>query len=90
MQYLRLLQRLAEALGVQVHAIDVGYDMTIDTLIARAEQIVRGEQEASQDKKTHIFNLQRKVKGLKEQLESRDLHIDLQRKKVSWPSTPLL
>lgn len=79
---MRLVERLAEVLGVQIHIVDVGYDMAVDTLLARAEQLLKGEQDAIQDKKTHIFNLQRKLKAQKEQLESRDLHIDLLRKKV--------
>ena len=35
------------------------------------------------DRTTHIKNLQRKIKNLKDQLDSKDLHMDLLRKKVT-------
>ncbi len=79
---MQLLERLARALNIESIALDVGFDMTIETLISRAEQLSKAEFDFNQDRKTLIYNLQRKVKSLKEQLESRDLHIDLLRKKV--------
>ena len=82
-QYMRCLQRLGEAMKMDRISIDLGVDMTIDALIARAEQLVKLEKDALADRSTHIYNLQRKVKSLKEQLESKDLHIDLLRKKIT-------
>lgn len=64
-------------------ALDLGFDMTIDAIMARAGQLVKLEADALADRSTHIYNLQRKVKSLKEQLESKDLHIDLLRKKMT-------
>ncbi|XP_060552533.1 coiled-coil domain-containing protein 170-like isoform X1 [Ruditapes philippinarum] len=81
--YMRCLQRLGEAMKMDRISIDLGMDMTIDALIARAEQLVKLERDALADRSTHIYNLQRKVKSLKEQLESKDLHIDLLRKKIT-------
>ncbi|XP_045163398.2 coiled-coil domain-containing protein 170-like isoform X2 [Mercenaria mercenaria] len=81
--YMRCLQRLGEAMKMDRISIDLGMDMTIDALIARAEQLVKLEKDALADRSTHIYNLQRKVKSLKEQLESKDLHIDLLRKKIT-------
>nr|KAG5702123.1 hypothetical protein BaRGS_010389 [Batillaria attramentaria] len=64
-------------------SLDLGLDMTLDALISRAEQLCKLEADALADRSTHVYNLQRKVKNLKEQLESKDLHIDLLRKKLT-------
>ena len=63
-------------------ALDMGYDMNGDVLVARAEQLMRGEVDLLADKSSHLYTLQRKVKTMKQQLESKDLHLDLMRKKV--------
>ncbi|XP_052769958.1 coiled-coil domain-containing protein 170-like isoform X1 [Mya arenaria] len=89
-RYMRCMQRLGEAMKMDRISLDLGLDMTIDALIARAEQLVKMEKDAITDKSTHIYNLQRKVKGLKEQLESKDLHIDLLRKKINSLEEKLL
>lgn len=64
-------------------ANDLGLDMTADALVSRAEQLVRHEASALSDKSTHVYNLQRKVKSLKEQIDSKELHNDLLRKKIA-------
>lgn len=64
-------------------SLDLGLDLTIEALMARADQLVKMEKDTLADKSTHIYNLQRKIKSLKEQLESKDLHIDLLRKKMT-------
>ncbi|XP_078000204.1 coiled-coil domain-containing protein 170-like isoform X3 [Glandiceps talaboti] len=82
-RYMKFLQRLAAIMKMDHMALDVGFDMTGDALMSRAEQLVRLEGDAVHDKTTAIYNLQRKVKNLKEQLESKDLHLDLLRKKIN-------
>ncbi|XP_046545107.1 coiled-coil domain-containing protein 170-like [Haliotis rubra] len=82
-KYMRLLQRLGEKMKMDHIALDLGFDMTIDAIMAREPQLVKLEGDALNDRSTHIYNLQRKVKSLKEQLESKDLHIDLLRKKMT-------
>ena len=62
---------------------DLGLDGAADAILVRADQLVKLEADNLVDRKTHIYNLQRKIKSLKEQLESKDLHMDLLRKKVS-------
>lgn len=69
---------------------DLGLDLTIDAITARAEQLVKLEADTIADKSTHIYNLQRKIKSLKEQLESKDLHLDLLRKKMTGMEEKLL
>ncbi len=77
------MERLGHILKVSQISADVGLDMNVDLLIARAEQLVKMEGDSLQDKQTNIYNLQRKVKQFKEQLDNKDLHLDLLRKKLS-------
>ena len=87
---MRCLQRLGEAMKMDRISLDIGMDMTVDALIARAEQLVKLERDALADRSTQIYGLQRKVKSHKEQLESKDLHIDLLRKKITTLEEKLL
>uniref|UniRef100_A0A1I8J700 Uncharacterized protein n=1 Tax=Macrostomum lignano TaxID=282301 RepID=A0A1I8J700_9PLAT len=48
----------------------------------QGQQLARLSDDAAHDKASTVYSLQRKVKALKEQLESRDLHMDLLRKKI--------
>ncbi|XP_072032312.1 coiled-coil domain-containing protein 170-like [Amphiura filiformis] len=82
-RYMEFLQKMANVMNVESMALDMGYDMNGDVLIARVEQLMRGEVDTLADKSTHMYTLQRKVKTLKQQLESKDLHLDLMRKKVN-------
>ncbi|XP_013067200.2 coiled-coil domain-containing protein 170-like [Biomphalaria glabrata] len=82
-KYLRGLQKLGEIMKMDRISLDLGLDLTMDALIARAEQLMKLEADALADKTSHVYNLQRKIKALKEQLESKDLHIDLLRKKMT-------
>ena len=62
---------------------DAGIDGAAEAILVRADQLVKLEADALADRKTQIYNLQRKVKSMKAQLENKDLHMDLLRKKVS-------
>ncbi|CAH1792727.1 unnamed protein product [Owenia fusiformis] len=81
-RYLKFMERVASAMKVDTISADVGFDMSGDAIIARAEQLQRMEMDALADKTTHVYNLQRKIKSFKDQLESKDLHNDLLRKKI--------
>ena len=61
---------------------DLGVESILSSLMARVQQVVGKEGDLLVDRKTHIYNLQRKIKSLKEQLDSKELHMDLLRKKV--------
>lgn len=82
-KYLRGLQRLGEVMKMDRISLDLGLDLTMDALVARAEQLIKLETNCLAEKSSHVYNLQRKLKALKEQLESKDLHIDLLRKKMT-------
>ncbi|CAH1792732.1 unnamed protein product [Owenia fusiformis] len=81
-RYLKFMERVASAMKVDTISADVGFDMSGDAIIARAEQLQHMEMDALADKTTHVYNLQRKIKSFKDQLESKDLHNDLLRKKI--------
>lgn len=81
-RYLRFLERVSGALRMEPITADVGLDMATDAIIARGEQLTHQESDGLNDRKTHIYNLQRKCKSLKEQLNSKELHMELLRKKV--------
>lgn len=61
LQYLRGLQKLGEIMKMDRISLDMGLDMTMDSLTARAEQLVKLEADALADRSTHVYNLQRKV-----------------------------
>ncbi|XP_002738131.1 coiled-coil domain-containing protein 170-like isoform X2 [Saccoglossus kowalevskii] len=76
-------KKMASILKVDQMASDVGFDMYEDALMSRTSQLVRMESDAVANKTTAVYTLQRKVKNLREQLDSKDLHLDLLRKKIS-------
>ena len=80
---MQFLEQLGKILKIDAISADMGMDMNIEIIIARAEQLVKMESESIQDKQTNIYNLQRKVKQLKEQLDNKELHLDLLRKKLA-------
>ena len=84
LQYLRFLERISTALGMDPVTADLCLDSIVDAILVRSEQLMKMEHDQLVDRKTHIYNLQRKIKALKDQLESKDLHMDLLRKKVKY------
>lgn len=82
-KYLRFMEKLADAMKMNRISAEIGFDMTGEAILARAEQLAKLEADALADRNTHIYNLQRKIKTMKEQLESKDLHLDLLRKKIT-------
>uniref|UniRef100_A0AAV2JEG0 Coiled-coil domain-containing protein 170 n=1 Tax=Knipowitschia caucasica TaxID=637954 RepID=A0AAV2JEG0_KNICA len=80
--YEEFLEKLSEILKVETIALDVGFDLRLNLIVSRAEQLMRQEGDALVQSKSLSYSLQRKVKCQKEQLESKALHIQLLRKKV--------
>ncbi|XP_033120356.1 coiled-coil domain-containing protein 170-like [Anneissia japonica] len=81
-KYMAFIEKMCRVLNMDVIALDVGFDLCTDAVLARAEQVMRKEADTITDKTTHVYNLQRKLKTMKQQVESKDLHIDLLRKKI--------
>ncbi|KAM4625271.1 coiled-coil domain-containing protein 170 [Polymixia lowei] len=81
--YEQFLEQLSETMKVDSIAVELGFDMRLKLILSRAEQLVRQEGTAVVESKTLVYSLQRKLKLQKERLESKELHTDLLRKKVS-------
>ncbi|XP_076442383.1 coiled-coil domain-containing protein 170-like [Babylonia areolata] len=82
-KYLQGLQRLAEIMKMDQASLDVGLDMALEALVSRAQQLVSLEADTLAERTTQMYSLKRRVKSLKDQLESKELHIDLLRKKLT-------
>nr|XP_046164677.1 coiled-coil domain-containing protein 170 isoform X2 [Oncorhynchus gorbuscha] len=81
--YEQFLEQLSERMKVDGIATDLGYDMRLQLILSRAEQLVKLEGTALVESKTLAHNQQRKLKIQKERLESKELHMELLRRKVS-------
>ncbi|NXA54446.1 CC170 protein, partial [Nothocercus julius] len=82
-KYLKFLEQLNEMMKLDHIAVEVGFDMNMDAILARAEQLVKLEGDAVIENKTLTYSLRRKLKTQKEKLESKELHINLLRQKIS-------
>lgn len=82
-KFVSFCEKLARVMKLDEIANDVGLDVNGDALLARGEQLVKLETDALDDRKTTIYNLQRRVKWSKQQIESKDLHLGLLKKKVN-------
>ncbi|KAK2879109.1 hypothetical protein Q8A67_019900 [Cirrhinus molitorella] len=80
--YLRCVEQLSEKLKVDHVAADLGFDMRLEAILTRAEQLSRQEGTTLLETKTQIYSLQRKLKEHKQRSESKDLHLELLRRKV--------
>nr|XP_036879056.1 coiled-coil domain-containing protein 170 isoform X2 [Manis javanica] len=82
-RYLKFLDQLSEKMKLNQIAAELGFDMRLDVVLARTEQLVRLESNAVIENKTIAHNLQRKLKTQKERLESKELHVNLLRQKIA-------
>ncbi|KFZ67066.1 Coiled-coil domain-containing protein 170, partial [Podiceps cristatus] len=82
-KYLKFLEQLNEKMKLDSLAAEVGFDMNVDAILARVEQLVKLEGEAVIENKTMAYSLRRKLKTQKEKLESKELHMNLLRQKIT-------
>ncbi|NXT98584.1 CC170 protein, partial [Buphagus erythrorhynchus] len=82
-KYLKFLEQLNEKMKLDSVAAEVGFDMTMDVILARVEQLVKLEGDAVVENKTVAYSLRRKLKAQKEKLESKELHMNLLRQKIT-------
>lgn len=61
----------------------VGVEKVCDIIVERAVQLAQEDEEMGREHKSHVRQLQQKIKAAKDQLHSRDLHMDLLRKKIA-------
>ncbi|XP_008551040.1 coiled-coil domain-containing protein 170 [Microplitis demolitor] len=77
------LERLGKAMQMDDISQEIGLDLQTEALLVRAEQLARLETDKLVDKTSVVYQLQRRVRTLREQLQRRDLHLDLLRRKLS-------
>ncbi|NXD25664.1 CC170 protein, partial [Spelaeornis formosus] len=82
-KYLKFLEQLNGKMKLNSVTAEVGFDMTMDVILARVEQLVKLEGDAVVENKTVAYSLRRKLKAQKEKLESRELHMNLLRQKIT-------
>ncbi|XP_064505212.1 coiled-coil domain-containing protein 170 isoform X3 [Pseudopipra pipra] len=82
-KYLKFLEQLKEKMKLDSLAAEFGFDMNMDAILARVEQLVKLEGDAVIENKTVAHSLRRKLKTQKEKLESKELHVNLLRQKVT-------
>ncbi|NWT81877.1 CC170 protein, partial [Lanius ludovicianus] len=82
-KYLKFMEQLNEKMKLDSLAAEVGFDMTMDAILARVEQLVKLEGDAVVENKTMAYSLRRKLKAQKEKLESKELHMSLLRQKIT-------
>ncbi|KAM6432653.1 coiled-coil domain-containing protein 170 [Rhynochetos jubatus] len=81
--YLKFLEQLNEKMKLDSLAAEIGFDMNVDAILARVEQLVKLEGDAVIENKTLAYSLRRKLKAQKEKLESKELHMNLLRQKIT-------
>ncbi|XP_017933782.1 coiled-coil domain-containing protein 170 isoform X4 [Manacus vitellinus] len=82
-KYLKFLEQLNEKMKLDSLAAEFGFEMNMDAILARVEQLVKLEGDAVVENKTVAHSLRRKLKTQKEKLESKELHVNLLRQKVT-------
>ncbi|NXT53565.1 CC170 protein, partial [Pluvianellus socialis] len=82
-KYLKFLEQLNEKMKLDSLAAEVGFDMNVNAILARVEQLVKLEGDAVIENKTMAYSLRRKLKTQKEKLESKELHMKLLRQKIT-------
>nr|XP_009932022.1 PREDICTED: coiled-coil domain-containing protein 170 [Opisthocomus hoazin] len=82
-KYLKFLEQLNEKMKLDSLAAEVGFDMNVDAILAWVEQLVKLEGDAVIENKTMAYSLRRKLKTQREKLESKELHMNLLRQKIT-------
>ncbi|XP_069567675.1 coiled-coil domain-containing protein 170 [Brachyistius frenatus] len=83
LHYEEFLDQLTETMKVDSIAADLDFDMKLKLILTRTQQLIRQEGASLVESKGLTYTLQRKLKTQKEQLESKELHVQLLRRKLS-------
>ncbi|EDV24084.1 uncharacterized protein TRIADDRAFT_57212 [Trichoplax adhaerens] len=81
-KYRNFCRKLASVINLSEFTEEVAFDDE-DALLSRVEQLVNKELLSLGDRKVTLQNQLRKIKTLKQQLESKELQIDIMKKKLS-------
>ncbi|RVE42097.1 hypothetical protein evm_013242 [Chilo suppressalis] len=81
--FVAFLERLSRTLNMDELTHDIGIELHTESIMHRAEQLARLESDKIVDKTAVVYQLQRRIRILREQLQRKDLHLDLLRRKLS-------
>ncbi|XP_073949269.1 coiled-coil domain-containing protein 170 isoform X3 [Choristoneura fumiferana] len=81
--FVAFLERLGRTLNMDELTQDIGIELHTDSIMHRAEQLARLESDKIVDKTAVVYQLQRRIRILREQIQRKDLHLDLLRRKLS-------
>jgi len=81
-KFIAFIDKLSRAMKLDEVAVEAGFDINSDAILLRAQQLSKSETSSLQDRTSVIYNLQRKNKTLKQQLESKDFQLSLSKKKI--------
>jgi len=70
-QFLQFLEVLSRKLEMDPITSDAGLDGASDAIVTRIEQVMRNEATSVQGHKAHVYSLHRKIKQMKEQIDSK-------------------
>lgn len=78
-KFVHFLERLGAIMQIESYSTELNPEV----ILQRAEQLMKAENDSLNDQRTSVYNLQRKIKQMKELMENKDLHLDLLKKKVA-------
>ncbi|XP_063361925.1 coiled-coil domain-containing protein 170 isoform X3 [Cydia amplana] len=81
--FVAFLERLSRTMNMDELTQDIGIELHTDAIMHRAEQLARLESDKIVDKTAVVYQLQRRIRILREQIQRKDLHLDLLRRKLS-------
>ena len=82
-KFLEFIEKLSHLLKMEKITGELGLDVNSDAILHRVKSLVEKEDSSLAEKTSTIYQLQRKVKHFKEELESKELHLDMLRKKIA-------
>lgn len=77
------MDQLSHVMKMDSITKELGMELNGDSLLARAEQLTKVEEELLGKKSTQLLTLQKQLQNTKKQLETKELHLDVLRKKVA-------
>ncbi|XP_065211760.1 coiled-coil domain-containing protein 170 isoform X2 [Planococcus citri] len=81
--FVTFLDRLSRILNMDEISKEVGIELHTESILLRTEQLAKLESGKTIDKSAVVYQLQKRIRTLREQLQRRDLHLDLLRKKIN-------
>lgn len=84
---MEFLDELARVMKMDSITKELGMELNGDALIARAEQLTKLEEELLGKKNTQLLTLQKQLQNAKKNLDSKELHLDVLRKKLATVET---